>query len=124
MDLKKYTESILESTRESTTGLEFDLRFDIVNFIKAKLKETGDTQRSLALKMKMKDSQLTRIMNAETNITLETVARIYHAFNARPTIQTKFDHANVASVGTVFIEQAVTSVSASKVNISHSLKGA
>ena len=71
MDLKKYTESILESTRESTTGLEFDLRFDIVNFIKAKLKETGDTQRSLALKMKMKDSQLTRIMNAETNITLK-----------------------------------------------------
>jgi transcriptional regulator with XRE-family HTH domain len=34
----------------------------------------------------MKDSQLTRILNAESNITLKTVARIYHALGRRPTV--------------------------------------
>ena len=97
MDFSKYAQTILESTRESTVGIGLDLRFDIVDFIKMKLKETGLTQKSLALKMRMKDSQLTRILNAESNITLETVARIYHAFGCRPAITERYEFAATAS---------------------------
>ena len=91
MEFSKYAQTILESTRESTVGMELDLRFDIIDFIKTKLTETGLTQKSLALKMKMKDSQLTRILNAESNITLETVARIYHALGCRPAITERYE---------------------------------
>ncbi len=86
MDFGKYAKSILKSTRESTVGLAMDLQFDIVEFIKKELNKTGMNQKTLALKMKMKDSQLTRILNAESNLTLETVARIYYAFGCRPSI--------------------------------------
>jgi transcriptional regulator with XRE-family HTH domain len=106
MDFGKYAQTILESTRESTVGIELDLRFDIIDFIKMRLKETGLTQKSLALKMKMKDSQLTRILNAESNITLETVARIYHAFDCRPTITKRHAISESVSEDRVSIKQA------------------
>lgn len=89
MDLIKYSESILQSTKESTVGMEYDLRFDLIDFIKMELKENDMTQKSLAQRIGMKESQLTRILKAESNITLETVARIYHAFARKPTIAEK-----------------------------------
>lgn len=86
MNVNEYVKSMLQSTRESTVGLQLDMRYDVADFIRRELAITGMTQTQLALKMKMKDSQLTRILNAESNLTLETVARIFHAFSCRPTI--------------------------------------
>ncbi len=86
MNVNDYVKSMLESTKESVVGLDFDMRFDVVDFIRKELAEKGLTQKQLALRMKMKDSQLTRILNAENNITLETIARIYHAFGCKPII--------------------------------------
>jgi len=107
MDFGKYAQTILESTRESTVGIELDLRFDIIDFIKMKLKETGLTQKSLALKMKMKDSQLTRILNAESNITMETVARIYYAFGCRPAITERYEFIDTISEDRVYKQSAI-----------------
>lgn len=102
MDFGAYAQTILETTRESTVGRELDLRFDIIDFIKTRLRETELSQNSLALKMKMKDSQLTRILNAESNITLKTVARIYHAFGCRPTISERQEFAKTISEDNVY----------------------
>lgn len=106
MDLIKYAESVLQSTRESMLGMEYDLRFDLIDFIKMKLKENSMTQKSLAQKIKMKESQLTRILKAESNITLETVARIYHAFGCRPTISERHEFPDVISEDRVYVKQA------------------
>lgn len=107
MDFGIYAQTILETTRESTVGIELDLRFDIIDFIKTRLRETGLSQKSLALKMKMKDSQLTRILNAESNITLETVARIYHAFGCRPTISESQEFTETISEDQVYKQAAI-----------------
>jgi transcriptional regulator with XRE-family HTH domain len=107
MGLIKYTQSILQSTRESSIGIEYDLRFALVDFIKIKLKENGMTQKLFAQKIKMKESQLTRILKAESNITLETVSRIYHALGCRPTISEKFNIPEVVSDDRIYFQQAV-----------------
>ena len=109
MNINDYVNSILKSTKESKTGIEFDMRFDIVDFIKRKLSETNMPQKKLALMMNMKESQLTRILNAESNLTLETVARIFHAFESRPTITEKQNISDVVSEDCIYIQQPVIS---------------
>lgn len=109
MNINDYVNSILKSTKESKTGIEFDMRFDIVDFIKRKLSETDMSQKKLALMMNMKESQLTRILNAESNMTLETVARIFHAFDGRPTIIEKQSIPDVVSEDRIYIHQSVIS---------------
>jgi transcriptional regulator with XRE-family HTH domain len=104
MELTKYAESILQSTRESSIGMEYDLRFDLVDFIRMQLKKNRMTQKLFAHKIKMKESQLTRILKAESNITLETVARIYHAFGCRPTITERYDIPEAVSEDRVYIK--------------------
>jgi len=84
MKFHEYAQEILESTEKSFVGLELDLRFNIMDFVKAKLQETGMSKKELASKLYMKPSQLSRILNAESNLTLETVARLYAAFSYRP----------------------------------------
>jgi plasmid maintenance system antidote protein VapI len=96
MKFEEYALSILKTTEESYVGLELDLRFDIVEFIMKNLSSPRMTQSKLAAKLKMKPSQLNRILKAESNLTLETIARIYHAFSSRPVIKEKFDVREVA----------------------------
>jgi len=107
MELIKYAESILQSTRESSIGMEYDLRFNLVDFIRMKLKENGMTQKLFAQKIKMKESQLTRILKAESNITLETVARIYNAFGCRPTITERYEIPEAVSEARVYKQAAI-----------------
>ncbi|MDO9289066.1 MAG: helix-turn-helix transcriptional regulator [Thermodesulfovibrionales bacterium] len=107
MELTKYAESILQSTRESSIGMEYDLRFDLVDFIRMKLKENGMTQKVFAQKIKMKESQLTRILKAESNITLETVARIYNAFGCRPTITERHEISEAVSEDRVYKQATI-----------------
>lgn len=107
MELTKYAESILQSTRESSIGMEYDLRFDLVDFIRMKLKENGMTQKLFAQKIKMKESQLTRILKAESNITLETVARIYNAFGCRPTIKERYEIPEAVSEDRVYKQATI-----------------
>ncbi len=91
MKFEEYALSILKTTEESYVGSELDLRFDIVEFIMKNLSSARMTQSKLAAKLKMKPSQLSRILKAESNLTLETIARIFHAFGSRPTIKERFD---------------------------------
>ena len=101
----EYAESILESTNESYIGMAMDLRFDIIDFVKNTLEENDITQGALALKMNMKEPQLTRIMNAESNITLETVARIFQALDSRPTIEKRHESSEVVSTAPLYYKQ-------------------
>ena len=100
MSIKNYVQKILRSTAESYVSSELDLRFDIMEFLKRKLKEHGLKQKDLAQKLNMKPSQLNRILNSETNITIETIARVYHAFGCSPTIQEKTSIAVSNAIGT------------------------
>ena len=88
MRFEEYALKILQSTEASYVGLELDLRFDVIDFLRKKLSDM--TQAKLAAKLKMKPSQLNRILRAESNMTLETIARIYHIFGSRPTIKEKY----------------------------------
>jgi len=90
MKFEEYALTILKNTEESYVGSELDLRFEIVEFIIQKLSNSRMTQSKLAAKLKMKPSQLNRILKAESNLTLETIARIFHAFGSRPTIKERY----------------------------------
>ena len=105
MNVNEYVKSMLKSTRESTVGIELDMRFDVVEFIKRNIAETGLTQKQMAAKMKMKDSQLTRILNAESNLTLETVARIFHVFGRKPQIIEQYIMQSLIAEDNNFVRQ-------------------
>jgi len=86
MNIQEYAQGIIETTDKSIIGYELKLRFDIIDFINKKLKEKGISKKELALKIGIKPSQLSRILRAEANITLRTVARIFHAFESKAEI--------------------------------------
>jgi transcriptional regulator with XRE-family HTH domain len=81
-----YASKILKTTEESYVGSGLDLRFNVMEFIMRELLRNRMTQSKLAIKLKMKPSQLSRILKAESNLTIETIARIYHALGCKPII--------------------------------------
>jgi transcriptional regulator with XRE-family HTH domain len=91
MKMSDYAQSIIGATRASSIGLEMDLRINVREFILSKLEETGLSKGQLAAKLNMKPSQLSRILNAEENITVNTIARVYHALNCKPEIKERHD---------------------------------
>ncbi|OGW28460.1 MAG: hypothetical protein A2X59_13415 [Nitrospirae bacterium GWC2_42_7] len=109
MKFEEYATRILQSTEESYVGLELDLRFDMIEFLRNKLSGEGWTQAILAKKLKMKPSQLNRILKAESNFTCETIARIYHVFGCRPTIKEKHKIPDAVSEPIRYTKQAVLS---------------
>jgi len=89
MNKKSFLErskAILANTNESPEGLLIDLQNDISSFLNNKLHEQNKNKCALAIDLKMKQSQLTRILNAEENITLKTIVRLYIAFGCKPRI--------------------------------------
>ena len=78
--------SVLGNTRNSVEGIQQDIQFDIVQFIHEKLVEHNLNKSTFASMIKMKESQLSRILNAEVNLTIESIARIYWAFKCHPQI--------------------------------------
>lgn len=107
MNFLKYVEAIQKYTDESYVGYAMDLRFDVLDFIRKALKEKDMTQKTLAKKLFMKESQLTRILRAEANMTLETVARIYHAFGCKVTIREKYDIPEAIGMGQSYELQTI-----------------
>ncbi|MDQ3001213.1 MAG: helix-turn-helix transcriptional regulator [Fibrobacterota bacterium] len=102
--------SVLGNTRDSVEGIQQDLQFDIVQFIHEKLNEKKLNKSTLASMIKMKESQLSRILNAEVNLTIESIARIYWAFKCRPQIMERIEKkkSNLA-VTSYDVAQGVTS---------------
>lgn len=78
--------NVLGNTRNSVEGIQQDIQFDIVQFIHEKLVEHKLNKSTFASMIKMKESQLSRILNAEVNLTIESIARIYWAFKCHPQI--------------------------------------
>ena len=97
MDFLNYSDKISKSMDKSVMGLEYDLRFDIVDFVLEKLRQKNLSQLGLSEKMNMKPSQLNRILSAEENLTLRTIARLYKTLNAKP----KITERNIVIEGTV-----------------------
>lgn len=77
---------LADNTRDSEAGLKRDLLFDIVDFIWREMKERGWSQKECADHLRMRPSQLNRILNTDANLTASTIARVYHVFGCRPKI--------------------------------------
>jgi transcriptional regulator with XRE-family HTH domain len=84
-------QDVLSATMDSVVGYETDLRFDIIDFLNENLQSDQMTQKELASKLKMKESQLCRIICGDENLTLKTIARIFHVFNIKPQIAERKD---------------------------------
>ncbi len=102
--------SVLGNTRNSVEGIQQDLQFDIVQFIHEKLSEHNLNKSTFAAMIKMKESQLSRILNAEVNLTIESIARIYWAFKCHPQILERSIKKNSSWAETTFeVESAASS---------------
>lgn len=86
--------STLNNTRNSVEGVQQDIKFDIIQFIHEKLSENKMKKSTFASILDMKESQLSRILNAEANLTIESIARIYWAFKCRPKIVERIEKQN------------------------------
>jgi plasmid maintenance system antidote protein VapI len=109
MKFEDYASKVLKTTEESYVGSGLDLRFEVMEFIMRELSKNRMTQTKLAIKLKMKPSQLNRILKAESNLTVETIARIFHAFNCKPTIKERFDTADTVSTSNTYVNQTIIS---------------
>ena len=84
MNILQRFKSVAANTHNSARGVKQDLLFDIADFVQDMIKQHGLTQRDFAKRIGMKESQLSRILNTEANLTVETIARIFWAFGRRP----------------------------------------
>jgi len=62
---------------ESYESVKIAMQFEIAKFVLAQLKKKGMTQKELANQLKMKPSQLNKILHAEKNCTIDTIAKLY-----------------------------------------------
>jgi transcriptional regulator with XRE-family HTH domain len=61
----------------------FDYADKIAEYLRSKLHHKGQTQKELANLLDMKASQLNRYMNGESNLNLETIAKLEFAIDDR-----------------------------------------
>jgi len=66
---------LVSDTHNTTAGVKQDYLFDVVDFIYRTMKDEGMTQREFAQNVGMEESQLSRILNTEVNLTAVTIAR-------------------------------------------------
>jgi len=85
--MRDYYKRIIESTSNSEVGVEFHLKDNVSNFILQQLKQSGINKTEFAKRLNMKMSQLSRIVNSETNLTLRTIAHIYKTFDCYPSLE-------------------------------------
>jgi ribosome-binding protein aMBF1 (putative translation factor) len=85
MSYLKYSKKALKSMEYSVTGLELDMRYDVMNFIR-NMKNQNYSQKKLAKKLKMQESQLNKILSGEENLTLKEIAKFFNVFKKKPLI--------------------------------------
>ena len=91
MEVKKM--SFLEKAKErdkkaaeSYESVKIAMQFEIAKFVLAQLKKKGMTQKELANQLEMKPSQLNKILHAEKNCTIDTIAKLYFKLGYKATI--------------------------------------
>jgi transcriptional regulator with XRE-family HTH domain len=82
----EYSKRILSAMEYSLKGLELDMRYDVMNFIIKNMGEQNYSQKKLAQLVGMKESQLSKILSGEINLTLKTIARFFKEFQKKPAI--------------------------------------
>lgn len=95
----------------SVNGLELEMRYDVMRFIINNMQRNNFTQKELAQKLKMKDSQLSKILSGENNLTLKTIARFFSLFKKKPVIYEKPTEIFFADNITATIVQTTSPVS-------------
>jgi len=86
MNILQEFKKLAADTHNTTTGVKQDMLFDVAEFVHQTMQEHDISQREFAKRIGMKESQLSRILNTEANLTVSTVARIFWAFKCRPHI--------------------------------------
>lgn len=78
------TETLGEVGTPQRNEYEFELKLEILGEqIKQLRKEQGLTQEMLGQKIGVKKAQISKFENNYTNITVETLVKIFHAFNKK-----------------------------------------
>jgi transcriptional regulator with XRE-family HTH domain len=106
MKYLEYSKKILGAMEFSVHGLELNMRYDVMNLIIDNMNKMNLSQRDLAKKLKMKESQLSKIVSGEKNLTLKTIARFFHIFKKKPSIIEK----QTISMGAVVAEEFTGSI--------------
>ena len=71
--------------RQTYMTARMSLLHDIADFLYDSMEANdGMTQRELADRLKMRESQLSRILSCDANVTIDTVARLFWAFGIVP----------------------------------------
>lgn len=81
-----YFNNQLKSAVGSIDEMEQSLYFDLTDFLYAKLAASSLKHKDLAKKVGMKESQISRILHADGNPTIKTIAKLFWALGGRPKI--------------------------------------
>ena len=84
MNLIEKIQKSAEGTYNSEIGAKHEILFSVIEFLAEKMNSLGINKKQLADRLRMKSSQLSRIFNAEENMTASTIGRIYWTFKERP----------------------------------------
>ncbi len=71
-----YANNVLAKMDKTPLQIEMDIKFDFIDIITKQMAITNINQKTLADMIGMKASQLSRILNAEENITFRTAAKM------------------------------------------------
>ena len=66
------------------------LRFSIAGLIRSCLEQTECNQKQYAKALERDEAWVSRVLNAEENLTVETIARLFLVFDEEPMITLRF----------------------------------
>jgi DNA-binding phage protein len=90
-DMKGLFDDIITATAETVDGVAQDILFDLIDIVENELVNRGLSRKWLAEKAGMKEPQLSRLMRAEGNPSIRTLARVFKALDIKPKLIKKLE---------------------------------
>ena len=89
MSMASKFQKLINCGNGSPTAIAHDLHAEVVRFVVAKLKLKNMSKTDLALKIGVKESRISRILNDDGNLTMLTVGKLFWAFGEMPELTVK-----------------------------------
>lgn len=103
MKKKGLLADIVAATENSVDGYAQDILFDLMDFVESSMNKKHLTRREIAKAAEMKEPQFSRLLRAEGNPTILTIAKIFKALGERPalTVRNSISTSSYANTSTV-----------------------
>jgi len=119
--MKGLFDDIIAATGETVEGIAQDVLFDLIDIVEKELNDRRLTRKWLAKEAGMKEPQLSRLMRAEGNPNIRTLASVFKAFDIKPKLIKKLEEETKKQKETCIEDRIIVDSAMEPLNVSAAL---